>query len=72
MTQINFRVDDETARRLQHLSARTGRSKSFYALEALTQYLDDNEDYLLAKDALEDFTQSDDEAIDIADVEWPR
>jgi len=53
------------------LSARTGRSKTFYATEALTQYLDENEDYLLAKDALEEFTQSNDDAIDLADVVWP-
>jgi RHH-type rel operon transcriptional repressor/antitoxin RelB len=33
--------------------------------------LDENEDYLLAKDALEEFLQSDDDAIDLADVEWP-
>ena len=54
--------------RLQYLSARTGRSKTFYATEALMQYLDENEDYLLAKDALEEFTQSNDDAIDLA--EW--
>ncbi|GEP25804.1 TraY domain-containing protein [Cryobacterium sp. TMS1-20-1] len=71
MPQINLRVDDETDHRLQYLSERTGRSKTFYATEALTQYLDENEDYLLAKDALEEFTQSNDDAIDLADVVWP-
>lgn len=72
MPQINLRVDDETEQRLQDLSARTGRSKTFYATEALTQYLDENEDYFLAKDALEEFTQSNDDAIDLADVVWPE
>ena len=71
MPQINLRVDDETGHRLQYLSERTGRSKTFYATEALIQYLDENEDYLLAKDALEEFTQSNDDAIDLADVVWP-
>jgi RHH-type rel operon transcriptional repressor/antitoxin RelB len=71
MPQINLRVDDETDHRLQYLSERTGRSKTFYATEALTQYLDEHEDYLLAKDALEEFTQSNDDAIDLADVVWP-
>lgn len=71
MPQINLRVDDEIERRLQYLSARTGRSKTFYATEALTQYLDESEDYLLAKDALEEFTQSNDDAVDLADVIWP-
>ena len=71
MPQINLRVDDETGHRLQYLSECTGRSKTFYAAEALIQYLDENEDYLLAKDALEEFTQSNDDAIDFADVVWP-
>ena len=71
MPQINLRVDDEIERRLQHLSERTGRSKTFYATEALTQYLDDNEDYLLAKDALDEFSQSNDDAIDLAEIDWP-
>ena len=71
MPQINLRVDEEIERRLQYLSARTGRSKTFYATEALTQYLDENEDYLLAKDALEEFAQSNDDAVDLDDVIWP-
>ncbi len=71
MPQINLRVDAETASRLEHLSERTGRSKTFYATEALTRYLDENEDYFLAKDALEEFIQSDDDAIDLSDVVWP-
>jgi len=37
----------------------------------LAQYLDENEDYLLAKDAVEEFTQSNDDAIDLDDVVWP-
>jgi RHH-type rel operon transcriptional repressor/antitoxin RelB len=71
MPQINLRLDEETNHRLQYLSERTGRSKTFYATEALTQYLDEYEDYLLAKDALEEFTQSNDDTIDLADVVWP-
>ncbi len=71
MPQINLRLDEETNHRLQYLSERTGRSKTFYATEALTQYLDEYEDYLLAKDALEEFTQSNDDAIDLDDIVWP-
>lgn len=72
MPQINLRIDDETEQRLQYLAQRTGRTKTFYATEALIQYLDENEDYLLAKDALEEFAQSNDDAIDLADVVWPE
>ncbi len=39
--------------------------------QRLTQYLDDHEDYFLAKDALDEFTQSNDEAVDLADIDWP-
>ena len=49
---------------------RTGTSKTFSATEASTQYLNENKDYVLAKDALEEFAQSDDDAIDIEDVVW--
>jgi RHH-type rel operon transcriptional repressor/antitoxin RelB len=71
MPQINIRIDAETEQRLQNLSARTGRTKTFYATEALHEYHDEYEDYLLAKDALAEFLQSDDEAVDLADVAWP-
>lgn len=71
MPQLNIRVDDELAARLESLATRTGRTKTFYAAEALAEYLDEHEDYLLAKDALAEFRQSDDDAIDLADVVWP-
>lgn len=35
------------------------------------RYLDENEDYLLTKDSPDEFTQSDDDAIDLADGVWP-
>ena len=47
-------------------------TRTCYATEALTQYLDENDDYLLAKDVLEEFTQSNDEAILILAVEVAR
>ena len=71
MPQINVRLDEQTKQRLEHLAAQTGRSKTFYATEALTQYLDEYEDYFLAKDVLDEFNQSNDEAIELADVAWP-
>lgn len=70
MPHINLRVDEKTEHGLQCLSVRTGTSKTFSATEASTQYLNENKDYVLAKDALEEFAQSDDDAIDIEDVVW--
>ncbi|MHA7178400.1 type II toxin-antitoxin system RelB family antitoxin [Arthrobacter sp. Sr24] len=72
MSQLNVRVDDQTKDRLDALAQRTGRSRSFYATEAIVLYLDEYEDYFLAKDALAEFTQSDDESIDLAEVQWPE
>lgn len=66
-----IRLDDETEARLNRLAERTGRSKSFYVREATLEKLEEYEDYYLAKDALEEFRQSDDAPIDLADVEWP-
>lgn len=71
MSQVNVRLDAQTKERLESLAQRTGRSQTFYATEALILYLDEYEDYFLAKDALAEFTQSNDEAVDLADVEWP-
>jgi len=66
-----IRLDDETEARLNRLAERTGRSKSFYVREATLEKLEEYEDYYLAKDSLEEFRQSDDALIELADVEWP-
>jgi RHH-type rel operon transcriptional repressor/antitoxin RelB len=71
MGSTMIRLDDETEARLNRLAERTGRSKSFYVREALLERLEEYEDHYLAKDALDEFRQADDSAIDLADVEWP-
>ncbi|POC78910.1 translation repressor RelB, partial [Vibrio vulnificus] len=38
--------------------------------DALKQYLDEHEDFFLAKDALEEFTQSNDEIVLHEEVDW--
>ena len=40
-------------RKLESLARETGRSKSYYAREAIRQYLEDREDYLKGIAALE-------------------
>lgn len=69
-TQLNLRIDEALDRRLEALAARTGRTKAFYASEAIAEFLEDHEDYFLAKDALEEFRQSDDAAVLLEDVDW--
>ncbi|HWH97726.1 MAG TPA: ribbon-helix-helix protein, CopG family [Pseudolysinimonas sp.] len=63
--QNNVRLDEEIDARLDNLAKRTGRTKAFYITEAIEEFLDDHEDYYLAKDALDEFRQSNDAALDI-------
>lgn len=50
---MGIRLDPELERRLSDLAKKTGRSKSYYAREAIRQFLEDREDYLLGLAALE-------------------
>lgn len=70
--QLNIRLDEQLDRRLEALAARTGRSKAFYAGEAISGFLDDWEDYYLAKDALIEFRDSDEVPVDVDDIDWER
>lgn len=67
--QNNVRLDEGTDARLENLAARTGRTKAFYINAAIEGFLEDYEDYFLAKDALDEFRQSDDAAIDIDTID---
>ncbi len=50
---LGIRLESELEKKLESLARETGRSKSFYAREAIRQYLEDREDYLRAIAALE-------------------
>jgi RHH-type transcriptional regulator, rel operon repressor / antitoxin RelB len=69
-TQINVRLDDDVAKRLEALAQKTGRTKTFYATEAIREFLDDREDYFLAKDSLQAFVDSGEESLGIEDLDW--
>ncbi len=47
---LALRLPPELERRLDALAKRTGRSKSFYAREAIIEHLDDLEDAYLAEE----------------------
>ena len=51
---LAIRLPDKIEKRLDSLAKRTGRTKTYYAREAILQYLDDLEDIYLAEKALED------------------
>jgi RHH-type rel operon transcriptional repressor/antitoxin RelB len=51
---LAVRLPPEIEERLAALARRTGRSKSFYARQAILEHLDDLEDYYLAAQRLEE------------------
>jgi RHH-type transcriptional regulator, rel operon repressor / antitoxin RelB len=50
---LALRLPPQIEKRLEELAARTGRTKSFYAREAILAHLDELEDAYLAKERLE-------------------
>jgi RHH-type rel operon transcriptional repressor/antitoxin RelB len=50
---LAIRLDPEIESRLDRLAKRTGRTKTFYAREAILAHLDDLEDIYLASQRLE-------------------
>jgi RHH-type rel operon transcriptional repressor/antitoxin RelB len=63
---LAVRLDKELEERLERLAAKTGRTKTFYAREAIEAHLDDLEDFYLAEERLRDFREGD--AIPLADL----
>ncbi len=50
---LALRLPKNIEQRLERLAKRTGRTKSYYAKLAIQEYLDDQEDYLIAVERLE-------------------
>jgi RHH-type rel operon transcriptional repressor/antitoxin RelB len=50
---LAIRLPERIEKRLDRLAKRTGRTKTYYAREAILQYLDDLEDTYLAEKELE-------------------
>ena len=53
VTMLAIRLPQEIENRLADLAAKTGRTKTFYAREAILEFLDEMEDRYLAIDRLE-------------------
>ena len=54
MSAVSVRLPEEISDRLQNLAEKTGRSKTFYMIEAIQEHLDDLEDLYLAEQRLAD------------------
>ena len=52
MAPVSLRLPDDVSQRLQRLADLTGRSKTFYMIEAIRKHLDDLEDLYLAEQRL--------------------
>ena len=51
---LAIRLPEEIEARLENLAKSTGRTKTFYAREAILEYLEDMEDLYLAEQVLAD------------------
>ena len=54
MYATSLRLPDDIGHRLTELAERTGRSKTFYILEAIREHLDDLEDIYISEQRLAD------------------
>ncbi len=50
---LAIRLKPELEQRLERLAKKTGRTKTFYAREAIEEHLEDLEDYYLALEVLQ-------------------
>lgn len=53
MNMLAIRISHDIENRLQHLAQRTGRTKTYYAREAILRFIEDMEDEYLALSRLE-------------------
>ena len=65
---LAIRLPQSVEKRLENLARRTGRTKTFYAREAILQHLEDLEDMYLAERALERIRNGQDDTIPLKDV----
>jgi RHH-type rel operon transcriptional repressor/antitoxin RelB len=65
---LAIRLPPEIESRLEKLAAATGRTKTFYAREAIVEYLGDLEDIYLADQRLADLRAGRTQAIPLEDV----
>ena len=68
MKPVALRLPDEVSQRLTRLAELTGRSKTFYMIEAIKEHLDDLEDLYLAEQRLIDERAGKTEAVPLEEV----
>lgn len=68
MASVSLRLPDDVSQRLAELANRTGRSKTFYMIEAIREHLDDLEDLYLAEQRLIDIRAGRSKTVPLEDV----
>ena len=66
---LALRLPDDIERRLEALAKRTGRSKSFYAREAILEHLDDLEAAYLSDEILQRVETGEEKTSTLDDLE---
>jgi len=65
---VAIRLPQSIEKRLERLARRTGRTKTFYAREAILEHLEDLEDLYLAERALERIRSGEERIIPLKDA----
>ncbi|MDZ7856085.1 TraY domain-containing protein [Sphaerotilus sp.] len=65
---LALRLPPDIEDRLNALAQRTGRTKTFYAREAILEHLDDLEDLYLAETRLQALRRGDDQAVPLEEL----
>jgi RHH-type rel operon transcriptional repressor/antitoxin RelB len=68
VAMLAIRLPQSIEKRLEKLARRTGRTKSYYAREAILEHLDDLEDVYLAEGALERIRSGEERTIPLKDA----
>ena len=68
MGAVSLRLPDDVSQRLQQLAERTGRTKTFYMIEAIREHLADLEDLYLAEQRLIDLQAGNSQTVPLEDV----
>jgi RHH-type rel operon transcriptional repressor/antitoxin RelB len=68
MGAVSLRLPDDVAQRLQSLADATGRSKTFYMLEAIREHLDDLEDLYIAEQRYQDMLDGKSQSVPLDEV----
>jgi RHH-type transcriptional regulator, rel operon repressor / antitoxin RelB len=66
---LAIRLPEDVEKRLTDLAKATGRTKTYYATQAILEKIEDLEDYYLAEKAYGEFVASGEKAIPIEDIE---